>query len=206
MASRTVLGVALVASLWAVGLLAAPFLLPAHTVGPLDGRANFMDHGDTWRSMPWLPAAVYSVGDFVCHQMAGRSWTLHGNQLPVDVRLLAASLGAPFGLLAAAFVRPSARLRDTLARLTTHRSAAKAVHGRGRHVAAAWAVALLPTALDGGLELFTGYESTGALRFATGLLLGCFALFLAAQTMRSLFTDEADGPRSARQARGRPAG
>lgn len=182
---------------WAAGLVLAPLLVPPGTVSGLDGRANFMDHPERWRTLDTFPALIYAVGDYVCHQMASRSWGLKGNQMPVDVRILAASIAVPMGLSLALRAQGGARARDMLASLlpiALRASAATEARRRALWLGG-WLLALAPTAIDGGLELAGVHESVAGVRLATGFLLGGLASLLGALTWLSLWADPAaDAP------------
>ena len=75
---------AAVASLWLFSLVAAPFLASHHLASP---------------HAAWAAAAPYAAGQFVCHQLADRSFLLWNVQMPVCARCLGLYTAAPLGLI-----------------------------------------------------------------------------------------------------------
>ncbi len=137
------------------------------------GGANQVNYEPIWQTLWIYPRAVYTFGDFQCHQLWFRSMWLNGNQLPMCARMTSLYIFANFGLVAAAFAKPStsssrvmidampAPVRRWLSRLSPERGAALIV-----------VVGLLPVAVDGFYQLFssvTHYESTNVMRVLTGV-------------------------------------
>lgn len=65
----------------------------------LNGRAGYMDHFDLWLSKDPVTAFIYGFGDMVCHQSAGRSFTINGSQMPICARDTSIITGIFIGLL-----------------------------------------------------------------------------------------------------------
>lgn len=177
-----------VSAAWLAGLLYAPLTIAPGSVGGLDGRANVMDYGVRWADLPGFASVVYAIGDFTCHQMASRSWSLNGNQLPVDVRMTAAFFGAVIGLPLALLLPALPRVRDELSFVLPRpwRPWFGTPTRRLALLAVAWALVALPAALDVGAQLATAYESTNTRRAWTGLWLGTGASFLVGVLFDSL--------------------
>jgi uncharacterized membrane protein len=177
----------LIAMAFGVALLAAPLALPPETVRGLDGRANIVDYGARWSALPLWSGLVYGFADLLCHQMEDRSWIINGNQFPVDARMAAAFAGATLALLAA-LGRPDAT-RFSSAFLGILRAAHAVPEGRRTHIVVALEALLIgPALVDVALQAFTAYESTNAMRAATGLLLGLGAGLLFAAALRFLLS------------------
>ncbi len=168
---------------WCVSLFIVPLILAPNTFAwpyaqyPLVayhlGGANQINYEPIWQSLWIYPRAVYTFGDFQCHQLWFRSMWLNGNQLPMCARMTSLYIFANFGLVAAAFAKPStsasrvmidsmpAPVRRWLSRLAPERGAALIV-----------VLGLLPVAVDGTYQLLsaiTGYESTNVTRVLTGV-------------------------------------
>lgn len=158
------------------GLLIAPYTVAPESAIHLDGFVGLRDHADRWAAFPLLPRTVYGFGDLVCHQMEDRSLHAHGNQFPVDARMLAMFVAGNLGFLWV--LRTPARpwARDMAADLLppSIRNHFRIPERRRWALIGLLLLGLVPTALDGGLQLATPYESTNPLRLATGTLLGFF--------------------------------
>lgn len=161
-------------AVWTSALLASPFLLPAGTVRGLDGTAHLMDYSDLWKPLPRIPGIIYALGDLICHQRETRSFLAHGNQFPVDARLLAAFLASNAGL-GVALLAPGlvAGAKEDEQAASSFLKSRPWPNGIRRHASLLLlATALGPTAVDGVLEGFTNYESSNGIRTLTGALLG----------------------------------
>ena len=171
---------------WCASFFIVPLILPSGTFAwPYDqqlayatvayqlGSANQINYEPIWRTLWIYPQAVYTFGDLQCHQLWFRSLWINGNQLPMCARMTSMYIFANFGLVAAAFARPStsasrvmvdampAPVRRWLTRYSPERGAALIV-----------VVGLLPVAVDGFYQLFsavTHYESTNITRILTGV-------------------------------------
>lgn len=134
-------------------VLIAPFTLPPGSVTDLSGRVLVIDNGAQISRMNPFAAAIYYLGDSQCHQLASRSYFLNGNQLPFCAR----DLGIFIGLVAGMAIALLARVRPKIYLIV---------------------LGFVPMAVDGGLQLFTAYESSNPLRLLTGILAGISASLL----------------------------
>ncbi len=134
-------------------IFVTPFLSAPGTITGLSGGTGTIDHAGIWKGLDPLSSLVYQTGDLLCHQKEERSLILNGNQMPVCARDAGLFLGVPMGFLALVLVPRRAPL---------------------------WAIIALgaPTVIDGGVQLFTDYESTNAIRFVTGTAAGAGLAFL----------------------------
>ncbi|MDW5563650.1 MAG: DUF2085 domain-containing protein [Methanomassiliicoccus sp.] len=139
-------------AVWLVLVFLAPFTLPAGSVTDLSGRANAIDNYDQVEKMNPLAAGVYLFGDINCHQLAERSFYLHGNQMPFCARDVGIFIGLVVGMLVALVFSP-------------------------RFSWPVLAVLILPILMDGGVQLTGVYESNNLLRLATGALGGIGASY-----------------------------
>ena len=78
--------------------IAAPFACEPGEVTGLNGVPLLPDYFDRWAEMNPLSAAAYGLGDILCHQEDGRSFTMNGSQMPVCVRDVSALAGLIVGL------------------------------------------------------------------------------------------------------------
>ncbi len=181
--SKALFGLLLLNLFWCASFFIVPLILAPGTFAwpyaqyPLVayhlGGANQINYEPIWQTLWIYPRAVYTFGDLQCHQLWYRSLWLNGNQLPMCARMTSMYIFANFGLVAAAFARPStsasqvmvdampAWIRRRLARYHPERAAALIV-----------LVGLLPIAVDGFYQLFsavTHYESTNITRILTGV-------------------------------------
>jgi uncharacterized membrane protein len=150
-------------------------MVPPGSFANAVGVANLVDHESTWETFPLYARVVYTIGDAQCHQLWYRSFSLNGNQLPIDARMTSMYVFANLGLVAVMFARPStstgrvilnslpAFVRRRLESVGVERGAALLMIG-----------GMVPTAIDGFTQLFKvgGYESTNAMRVLTGAPLG----------------------------------
>jgi uncharacterized membrane protein len=145
-------------------VLVAPFMADKATVDlGDDGNVGGDEHGDIISRMD-LPIArmIFSAGDVYCHQNEARSLVLNGNQMPVCARDIGIFAGMIVGGLFAAVYR-------------------------GRFSGWVFLALIVPMALDGGIQLFTAYESTNPIRLFTGFsggfaiawMLNCAIMFVS---------------------------
>lgn len=80
--------------------IAVPFMHPPGTFTGLDGAAGIVDHADLWRSHGPLTAAVYGLGDLLCHQGMSRSFVVNGSQMPFCIRDVSVMAGIVVGMAA----------------------------------------------------------------------------------------------------------
>ena len=186
--SRVLFATLLLSLLYTVSNFAAPYAVPAGTAVGLDGSANIVDNGALYGTFPAFPRVVYYVGDAQCHQMASRTITLNGNQMPMDARMTSIYAFANFGLLSAMFAAPSTSIAQGIVNALPKRLAAWGRRHLGPGVLAAIVVALgiLPVAVDGFVQLLTPYESTNATRVLTGIPTGWTGGLLVGVMMTSI--------------------
>lgn len=202
----------------------APLTLPEGTVPALSGRANILDyasedgwgswgnqHDDyrgapahdheahehfAWSELGLYHATVYAIGDLNCHQRSERSWTLGGNQLPVDARVSGIVLGGTIaGLTWLALGGNRWTTTDTFLSIVPLRISEPA-YRRGYRSRLAWLTGLgltLPLALDGGIQLVTSYESSNVKRLVTGVLFGFGVLWWFAANLTARPRDYSGG-------------
>jgi len=144
-----------VSAVWLVLVIAAPFMVPSHTLTDLSGRVGYHDNDLQFSGLSAIPHAIYWIGDAECHQIASRSYFLNGNEMPFCSRDLGLFLGIGLGFGLMSFYRY--KLNPVFSILS-----------------------MVPIGLDGGLQAVTDYESTNPVRVATGIIAGAgLALLLA---------------------------
>jgi len=175
--SKALLALLVVNLVWTLSLFCAPFTVPPGSFANQVGGANVIDHETIWQTFPLYARAIYTIGDAQCHQLYYRSFWLNGNQMPIDERMTSMYVFANLGVLAAMFARPSTKtgevmvnampssIRRRLARIPSEQAGAAIVF-----------LGLLPMAIDGFTQLFSGpyytYESTWTARLVTGGIAG----------------------------------
>lgn len=164
---------------YTVSLFIVPLTLEPHTVEDLDGNANMIDYSDKWEELPLYQKAIYIFSDFNCHQKQSRSYTINDNQMPVCARDVGIFIGFSIGFLIMSFAELDYDYKNVLMKvLNIDTSISK--KKKLAIVIIAGAIAVLPIALDGGIQLVTSYESNNPLRTATGLLFGVgFSIFVS---------------------------
>jgi uncharacterized membrane protein len=142
-------------ALWVTLSITAPLMVPSDTLLDLTGTVGMRENDAQFESLSVVPRTMYIIGDLECHQIAERSFFLNGNQMPFCSRDLGLFIGLMVGFGIATFI--SIQVNPVLLIL-----------------------GMLPLGLDGGIQMVTEYESTNALRMATGVLAGVsLALLLA---------------------------
>lgn len=178
----------IISLLWMISLFAVPFMIPPGTVVNLDGYANRVDYGPLWDTLPPLAKVIYFIGDAECHQISERTIYLNGNQMPVCARDVSIFLFLTMGLFVGIFVRRNYYLSRGLLSVFPKRFRDSV----NRTIGARWFAVLfiilcfLPLALDGGLQLVSGYESNNVVRFLTGLPAGLIVGLLLAVMIKSI--------------------
>nr|MBC8517974.1 DUF2085 domain-containing protein [Euryarchaeota archaeon] len=135
------------------------------------------EHGGkfAWSELDFFSALVYGIGDLNCHQKHERSWFINDNQMAVCTR--------DIGILAGVFVGGLIFRKRGLNRWTVRDSIISVLpdekvepfYFNDRRFLLAFggiALLLLPTALDGGIQAISEYESTNFKRLITGLPMG----------------------------------
>jgi uncharacterized membrane protein len=139
--------------IWLALVFIAPFTLPTGSVTDLSGSVGTVDNWGSIEKMNPLAGAVYLLGDSQCHQLVERSFFLNGNQMPFCTR----DLGIFIGLVIGIGLAFSGKLRIGF-KLSL--------------------LLLIPMALDGGAQLISSYESSNAIRLATGFIAGIGLAYL----------------------------
>jgi uncharacterized membrane protein len=159
---------------WTVSLFVAPMTLTPDTVSGLDGQANVVNFGDLWDSLPPYQRAIYYFGDMNCHQKWYRSFTINGNQLPVDARMTSIFLFVNLGFASLLFAEVDSSLSMTMFNSLPKR--VRMIVGKRIKpeifMSLVTILAILPVAIDGFTQLLTPYESTNLIRVLTGISLG----------------------------------
>lgn len=169
---RNILIAVILFGAWFALLVISPMLVPGGSVTDLSGRVLVLDNRDAYRDMNPLSKTIYILGDYNCHQDRDRSFFVNDNQMPFCSR----DVGIFVGLLAGAMIALFVLVRIKLTVLL---------------------IGFVPFVVDGVSQLATDYESTNALRIATGALAGgMFALFLceriAKPTEREVILEDQD--------------
>jgi uncharacterized membrane protein len=159
---------------WVLTLFLSPFTIPPGTVSGLDGYCNRIDHGTVWAEMPVYDQAIYYFGDATCHQKSDRTFYINGNQMAVCARDIAIYIGLMIGLFAAMLISYSTSLSRTFMNLFPKRLRDFVERKIGLKIFAILFIGFLfaPLAIDGTVQLMTGYESTNLVRVLTGTPLG----------------------------------
>ena len=164
--SRVVLALLILSAVWLALVVLSPLLVPSNTLKDLSGVVGGHENESQFRTLGPIPHAVYWLGDAECHQLASRSYSLNGNQMPFCTRDVGLFLGLVIGFLTATFVRWKIPPLLVL-------------------------VGLVPIAIDGGLQLVTSHESINPLRLATGLVAGLVLALLFAHFLFVIDEDKA---------------
>lgn len=159
---------------WTISMFIAPMTLAPNTVSDLEGRANIVDFGDLWDSLPPYQKAIYYFGDYNCHQKWYRSFTINNNQMPVDARMTSIFFFVNLGFLNIMFVEV-----DSSASITMFNVFPKKFRGiiQKRIKPEIFMIliiilAIIPVAIDGFTQLLTSYESNNFTRVLTGISMG----------------------------------
>ncbi len=164
---------------YTVSLFVVPLTLEPHTVEDLDGNANMIDYADKWDELPLYQKAIYIFSDFNCHQKQSRSYSINDNQMPVCARDVGIFAGFSIGFLFMSFAELDYDYKNVLLKVL-HIDTSISKKKKIAILMIAGAIAVLPIALDGGIQLVTSYESNNPLRTGTGLLFGIgFSIFVS---------------------------
>lgn len=151
---RNIAAALVLAAVWLLLVLISPYLVQAGQLTDLSGRYIYMDNQAKLEGANPLASVVYTIGDFNCHQLSDRSYFLNGNQMPFCAR----DVGIFAGLSAGAMISLLFVFEMRLIWLI---------------------IGLIPMGFDGSVQALTGYDSTNAVRFATGIVAGCVvAIFI----------------------------
>jgi uncharacterized membrane protein len=152
----------------------APLTISPNMVHDLDGYANRVDYEEIWDKLPPYQKAIYYFGDFNCHQKSYRSFSLNGNQMPVDARMVSIFFFVNFGIITAMFTTPSISIRDGILNVFPKkvRTFIYQHFNKTLFLVLFILLCLLPVAFDGFYQLLTPYESTNLRRVITGITTG----------------------------------
>jgi len=188
--SRALVGLFVLSLAYTASNFVAPYAIPPGTAVDLDGAANLVDNGGLYNTMWIYPQVVYYIGDAQCHQMAARTLSLNGNQMPMDARMTSIYLFANFGLLGAILAAPSTSISQGMVNALPGRMQDWVRRHIGPIVFAGLLVVLglLPVAVDGFWQLFSNgaYESTNLKRYLTGIPGGWVAGLLVGVMVKSI--------------------
>jgi uncharacterized membrane protein len=128
-----------------------------------------------WSELDVFSAFVYGFGDLNCHQKYERSWVINGNQMPVCTRDIGILIGIFIGgLIFRKHGLNRWTIRDSIISVLPDEKVEPFYFNDRRFLLAFGGIALLllPTALDGGIQAISGYESTNLKRLITGFPMG----------------------------------
>lgn len=170
----------LIAFLFFVSLFIAPLTLEPGTVEGLDGEANRLSYSEKWQDLPIYQRIIYTIGDFNCHQKHYRSFSVNSNQMPLCARDVGIFFGFAIGFLVMTMIVPEQDYKDILLKFIPFDLNVNETK-KIMILILLGAVFALPMALDGGIQLVTGYESTNMMRLITGSIFGVgFSVFISA--------------------------
>ncbi|HHZ74400.1 MAG TPA: DUF2085 domain-containing protein [Candidatus Poseidoniales archaeon] len=128
-----------------------------------------------WSELDIFSAFVYGFGDLNCHQKHERSWVINENQMPVCTR----DIGIFAGIFVGGLIFRKRGLnrwtiRDSIISVLPDEKVEPFYFNDRRFLLAFGGIALLllPTALDGGIQAVSDYESTNIKRLITGFPMG----------------------------------
>jgi len=128
-----------------------------------------------WSELDIFSAFVYGFGDLNCHQKHERSWVINENQMAVCTR----DIGIFAGIFIGGLIFRTRGLnrwtiRDSIISVLPDEKVEPFYFNDRRFLLAFGGIAslLLPTALDGGIQAISGYESTHLKRLITGFPMG----------------------------------
>lgn len=101
-ARHVFLGIAILVLIW---VISAPLMCATGTLVHLDGSIGQIDHGELWGTLNPVASWIYTLGDFLCHQMESRTFMLNGNELPFCIRDVALLIGFIVGMFMVIFFK-----------------------------------------------------------------------------------------------------
>src|SRR6266566_6390344 len=171
--SKALFGLLVINVAWTASLFICPYLVPSGSFANQVGGANVIDHENIWATFPIYPRIIYTIGDAQCHQIYYRTFTLNGNEMPIDERMTSMYAFANLGLVAAIFARPSTSTGQVMLNALPEFLRRRLwKFGPDRAGALVLALGLIPMAIDGFTQLSGRYESTPIARVLTGGLAG----------------------------------
>ncbi len=132
---------------WVLAMFLAPLSLPAGSVSDLSGSVGRVDNANQTSNMNPFARWVYESGDVNCHQKAGRSLYVNGNEMPYCSRDLGIFIGMMLGCLFGSYIVLDLKVWYILG-------------------------ALAPMGVDGVGQMLGLWESTNPVRLLTGGLAG----------------------------------
>lgn len=176
-----------ITAFWCLLIFISPHLASEGSLTDLDGRSNVIDNHEEFEGLGSTPRVVYSAGDILCHQKDSRSPEMNGNQLPFCTRCAAIYTAIPIGLLLTLFIPNSLDSRSYITSVLPKRYQPRLRKKIGPELGAFVVIFifLLPTAIDGTLQLLTSYESISLLRILTGFPMGIIAGVLLGSIMNT---------------------
>lgn len=159
---------------WTLSLFIAPMTLAPETVTDLNGNANIVDYADQWDHLSPYHRSVYYFGDLNCHQKWYRSFTINGNQMPVDARMTSIFVFVNLGFFNLLFVEVDPSVSVTMFNIFPEkfRGFIKKRIKPEIFIIILTILAVLPVAIDGFYQLLTPYESNNLTRVLTGISMG----------------------------------
>ena len=148
-------------TIWLALTVISPYTIPADSTGDLSGTVGKVENGGVFESMNPVARVVYTLGDAYCHQKSERSYTLNGNQMPFCARDEGIFLGLVIGMVVATVTRYEISVKLLV-------------------------LGIVPMAIDGGLQILTGYESSNPTRIVTGVLAGAAIALLISLFAREI--------------------
>jgi len=178
--NKGLLSIFLISLFWSGSLFLAPLSTPKDSVHGLDGYANRVDYNELWKDLPAFPRFIYTIGDAQCHQKSYRSFSLNGNQMPVDARSAAIYILLTAGLFTSMFASPSLNISESFITIFP-RKVQRWVRKKNWEQMFLWLILIFliaPTGVDGTFQLVTSYESSNLIRVITGSTAGWVIGFL----------------------------
>jgi uncharacterized membrane protein len=134
-------------AVWLILLLISPYLVEPGKLTDLSGRVFYTDNAEKFEGINPVAWAVYTSGDFNCHQQKDRSYFLNDNQMPYCARDVGIFAGLAGGALLSLILVVNMNW--------------------------IWMIlGLVPMGIDGMVQALTSYDSSNSVRFLTGLLAG----------------------------------
>jgi len=171
---RSNLFILIVLTFWILSLFLAPLALQRNTIQDLNGSSTFVNHQTLWDELPSYPGIIYLVGDVLCHQKSHRSFLINDNQMPVCVRCFSVYLGFFIAIVFTLLISNDQRPNDYILFLFPSKIGEILKQKIDLEFLPLIVIGcfLAPVTIDGGFQLFTGYESTHFLRMLTGFPAG----------------------------------
>lgn len=138
-------------AVWLILVLISPYLVEPGKLPDLSGRIFFTDNAEKFEGINPVSWAVYTSGDFNCHQQMDRSYFLNGNQMPYCARDVGIFAGLAGGALLSMILIVNMNWIWMI-------------------------IGFVPMGIDGLVQALSSYDSSNSVRFLTGLLAGGAAI------------------------------